>query len=130
MSLIKKLICNDLSRYLLIVLAGVTIDLIIFLGLIEFGAGYYLSFAVGFGCGTVVNVLLLRQFHNKAKFKLLKDVMLTFAANGSSFWVGLGVFAVFVEYISGHPLIAKIASIIFTFFVNYLVRVKFFQKNN
>ena len=107
---------------------GVLLDLIILVVLVKLNFNYYTSYIVGFSCGTILNILLLRKFYKAAKFQVLTDILLSLLANSSTFFVGLGVFWVLINYLSLDPINAKIISIAFTFVVNYVAREKFFQK--
>ena len=107
---------------------GVLLDLIVLVVLVNLNLNYYLAYIIGFFCGTILNILLLRKFHKVAKFQVFTDILLSLLANSSTFFIGLGVFWLLINHLSFDPINAKIISIAFTFVVNYVARKKFFQK--
>ncbi len=127
MSLTKKSIFKDIFKYSFIVTFGLLLDLIILVVLVNLDLNYFLAYIIGFFCGTILNIILLRKFHKVAKFHVYTDIFLSLLANSSTFFIGLGVFWLLINYLSFGPINAKLISIAFTFAVNYVARRKFFH---
>jgi len=107
---------------------GVFIDLISFVILIKIGINHYFSYMIGYILGTIANLILLRYFFHKPRFKLFNDLLLTFVLNGSTAIAGLGLYWAVINFILSDELTAKLASMMVTFIFNYIIRIVFFQK--
>jgi putative flippase GtrA len=128
MLLMRKLISEDTFKYVFIIMGGLIIDVAVFLYLIKVGMGYYFSYGLGFCFGAVVNVFLLRRYFHKARFSLLKDVLLTLFINVVTFFIGIAFFWVLISWVIDVPIVAKLVSVVFTFVLNYLFRVHWVLK--
>lgn len=116
-------------RYFLAIVCGYCIDFAIYAAFVAFGISVYWANAAGFCVGSVVNVMLIREFvFQDSRFRLSTDLQLSFASNGLMFGFGMGMLWVLVELAAMNPYGAKLLTNGTTFFVNYMIRAVFFRK--
>lgn len=113
----------------MVVTCGFCVDFIIYAALVFHGTSVYLSNVVAFCVGTILNVILIRKFvFRDNRFRLLMDIQLTFATNGVTLGVGVGMLWGLVELGGVNPYFAKLLTNGVTIIVNYLTRIVFFRK--
>ena len=116
-------------RYFLAVVCGYCIDFSIYAVLVAAGVSVYWANTAGFCVGSVVNVLLIRQFvFTDSRFSLGADLPLSFASNTLMFGFGMGLLWVLVDALSTNPYGAKLLANGTTFTLNYVIRALFFRK--
>ena len=73
--------------------------------LLKINFDVYSSYILGLAVGLSFNVVLLRRFFKKGRFSLLKDIWLTFMANGVVLLFGFGLYASLLAFFEIGPLI-------------------------
>ena len=126
MLLKKDIISNPPFLYTVILSIGYVFDIIFFSTLIFFEFDSIFSYVLSFFLGTIVNVVLLREYFMKAKFSFFKDLSLTIFANSFVMLIGLGLFAFLFRSLGFNVIFAKIFSNIATLLINYLTRRAYF----
>ena len=97
--------------------------------LVVMGFSVYWANSAGFCVGSIINVILIRAFvFPDSRFRLVKDVLLTVAANGVMFGLGVGVLWILVDALHTNPYLAKLFTNGVTFFLNYATRAVFFRR--
>ena len=117
---------REILVYFSIALIGYGIDVCIYLILLKINLDVYSSYVIALAIGLSFNVVLLRRFFKKGRFSLLKDIWLTFLANGAVLTVGFGLYIGFLTYFDIGPLISKLVSNSITFTLNLILRKKIF----
>lgn len=126
---LKRLTCSAPLRYFAVTACGFAVDFLIYAGIVASGQSVYWAHVAGFCVGAVVNVVLIRSFVFKnSRFTLGKDILLTFAANGTMLFFGMLVLWLLVEHFLISPYWAKLVTNGVTFVLNYVTRSIFFRK--
>jgi putative flippase GtrA len=113
----------------LVVFCGFCVDFLIYSILVFHGISIYVSNLAAFFVGTILNVILIRKLvFRDNRFKFLTDIQLTFAANGATLGLGVGILWGLVELCSFNPYLAKLLTNGITIIINYLIRILFFRK--
>jgi len=95
--------------------------------LVALGLSVYWANTVGFCVGSVVNVILIRKFvFLDSRFRLVRDLQLSFASNALMFLIGMGVLWLLVGFVEMNPYGAKLLTNGTTFVANYAIRAAFF----
>jgi len=116
-------------RYFLAVVCGYCIDFAIYAVLVKFDVSVYWANTAGFCVGSVVNVILIRQFvFTNSRFRLGTDLQLSFVSNALMFMLGMGVLWGLVEIAAMNPYGAKLLANGATFVANYALRAIYFRK--
>lgn len=113
--------------YLLVVVVGYLVDYGVYAWLVHAGANIYVANTLSFLAGATTNVWLLRRLWTP-RFPFLRDLWLTFLANGAMFLAGMGLFYGLVELAGINHYIAKLLSALVTFALNYITRSLFFSR--
>lgn len=113
--------------YLLVVVVGYLVDYGVYALLVRAGANIYVANTLSFCAGATTNVWLLRRLWTP-RFPFLRDLWLTFLANGAMFLAGMGLFYGLVEFAGINHYLAKLLSAIVTFVLNYVTRLLFFTR--
>jgi putative flippase GtrA len=116
-------------RYFFSVVCGYCVDFAIYATVVAFGISVYWANAAAFCVGSVVNVVLIREFvFRDSRFRLSTDLQLSFASNGLMFGFGMGMLWVLVELAGMNLYGAKLLTNGTTFFANYVIRAAFFRR--
>ena len=111
------------------VICGYCIDFAIYAALVSVGVSVYWANAAGFCVGSVVNIILIREFvFQDSRFSLTTDLQLSFASNSVMFALGMVVLWALVELSAMNPYGAKLLTNGTTFVGNYVIRAVFFRK--
>ena len=129
MLLLKPSTYKTPLRYFLAVVGGYCIDFAIYAALVKFGVSVYWANTAGFCVGSVVNVILIREFvFTDSRFRLGTDLRLSFASNALIFMLGMEILWGLVELAAMNPYGAKLLTNGTTFVANYVIRAFFFRK--
>ena len=117
---------RDASVYFFIALIGYGIDVSIYLLLLALHMDVYTSYIIALAIGLSCNVVLLRWFFKKGRYGFLKDIWLTYVANGFVLLFGFGFYSGLIAILGIAPLFAKLISNSLTFIINFAIRIKLF----
>lgn len=116
-------------KYFFIVLVGVIVDIAFYTFLVRIGVHYLHANTMSFILGTGINVFLLRKYvFTNPRFSLFKDINYSLACNGTVFLLGSFTIWILVHDFSCNEVLAKVISNAFTFCLNFMIRIFFFQK--
>ncbi len=126
---LKRLTYKPIYRYFSVILCGYIFDFIIYTILIKFGSSIFFANASAFFVGVIINTILIRRYvFIESKYKILKDIQLSFLSSGLMFGFGMFFLWGLVEFFNINPYLAKLIANVFTFACNYLIRKFFFRK--
>lgn len=121
---------KPIVRYSIVVGVVFVIDLGVFWALVKFGFSVYISNAIAFFIGTLINILLFRRVvFSQNRFSLLRDIVLSLCVYAMVFALGMGLLWVFFSVVGLGEIPAKVLANGFTFVVNYLIRALLFTRS-
>jgi putative flippase GtrA len=124
----KQSIFKAPLRYFLAVSCGFAVDFFIYSLMIWSEIPFYLANTAAFFVGSIVNVLLIRNYvFPDSRFSLRKDLPLTLIVNIVIFLFGMIVLWILIDYFSIGPYISKILVSGLTVTLNYIIRTTFFR---
>lgn len=91
------------------------------------GSSIIVANLVGFLVGSLINVVLIRQLVFTPKFKLSKDVLLTWGLNGFLFLLGTLFLWWLVSGLEFNAYVSKLGVNGLTFVCNFITRVILFR---
>lgn len=124
----KKLLNNELIRYMLVGAAGVTLDALIFYFLTNvYGFSYYPAFFVAFPCGVLVNFLLCNKYvFSRRALSFWRSVIRHYSASIGGFVMQFSLFFCLMSWIQfPYPLVARLIAATCTFLLNFLIIKRF-----
>jgi putative flippase GtrA len=117
---------RSIAQYFWVACVGYAIDLSSYIGLVQLGLHLYLAYLSSFAVGTVCNVLLFRRFFAPGRHRLAKDISLSFASNGVTIAIAMGIYVALMQLLGLHHVVAKVLSNGCSFLVNYQLRKSWF----
>ena len=119
-------ITREIIVYFFIALIGYGVDVSVYLMLLKINLDEYSSYILALAVGLSFNVVLLRRFFKKGRFSLIKDIWLTFIANGAILLFGFGFYIGLLTFFEMGSLQSKLISNSITFILNFIIRKKKF----